>query len=150
MQYGLAQPSSCWIYAAVSVWTTKLTRLNSKKPEAIMYFRRVACSAWYSGLLLRIKDRLSRCDSIGRLSEVPIVALELDRRPRRSSLSNGDWDRPSVGRCRGGRASGISSSTWESRTGSVSLSPALLSSPESKGCELSEATAQQFAFYNTS
>lgn len=41
MQYGLSHPRSCWMYTAVSVCTTKLTKLNTKNPDAKMYLCRV-------------------------------------------------------------------------------------------------------------
>ena len=118
MQYGLSQCSSCWIYTAVSVWTTKLARLSRRKPAAIMYFFRVAWAASYSGLLLRMVGRRVWCN-MGRPSASPFPRLDCERRPWRSSLSNGCCDRPSVGRCNGGRLTTMSSSeSWEERPGS--------------------------------
>lgn len=106
------------MYEAVSVCTTKLIKLSNRKPDATRYFLRVALAASRSGLLLRIVGRLVSC-SMGRTSASPFPRLEreLDRRWR-SSLRRGCCERPSVGRCNGGRLTTISSSESESWTAS--------------------------------
>ena len=135
MQYGLSQCSSCWMYTAVSVWTTKLTRLSNRKPEAIKYFLRVAWAASYSEFLLWIVGRRVWC-SMGRPSASPLPRLDRERRPWTSSLSNGCCERPSVGRCIGGRLTTMSSSeSSESRSG-----PRAKFTRGSASSRLSEAT----------
>jgi hypothetical protein len=112
---------------------TKLARLNSRKPPAIIYFFRVAWAASYSEFLLWMVGRRVWCN-IGRFS-ASWVKLDRERRPGGSSLSNGCCDRPSVGRCIGGRLPTISSSeSWEYRPGLGGLSR------DSGSSMLSEAT----------
>lgn len=112
MQYGLSQPSSCWMYTAVSVWTTKLARLSRRKPAAMRYFLRVAWAASCAGLVLRMVGRRVWCN-MGRPSASSCPKLD---RPWRSPLSNGCSERPSIGWCNEGRLRAMSSfESWESR-----------------------------------
>ena len=121
MQYGLSQCNSCWMYTAVSVWTTKLAKLSRRNPDAIRYLRRVSCSALRSGLTPLIVGRREWC-SMGLPSASPWPRLAFDSRPLRSSLSKGWFARVSAGRCMGGRFIDISSSeSGESRTSSGSV-----------------------------
>lgn len=104
-----------------------------------MYFLRVAWAASCSGLLLRMVGRLVWC-SMGRPSVSPFPKLERDNRPWRSSLSKGCCERPSVGRCNGGRLTTISSSeSWESCAESWTVS-ALEITRGSESSKVSEAT----------
>lgn len=123
------------MYEAVSVWTTKLIKLSKRNPDATRYFLRVALAASRSGLLLRIVGLLVSC-SIGRPSgsAFPMLEWEWDRRWR-SSLRRGCCERPSVGRCNGGRLTTISSSESKSSTASGFEVPRGWESPM-----LSEAT----------
>lgn len=100
---------------------TKLAKLKSRKPPAIIYFLRVAWAASYSEFLLWMVGRRVWCN-IGRFS-ASWPKLDRERRLGGSSLSNGCCDRPSVGRCIGGRLPTISSSeSWEYRPGSGVMS----------------------------
>lgn len=104
------------MYEAVSVWTTKLTKLSKRNPDATKYFLRVARAASCSGLLLRIVGLLVSC-SMGWPSASAFAKLERERDRRWwSSLRRGCCERPSVGRCSGGRLEAISSSESKSWT----------------------------------
>ena len=104
------------MYTAVSVCTTKLIRLRTRKKAAYVYFFLVADAEApsKSGLLLRNVDRLAA--NGGRA--LPF-GESYEGLPR-SSFSRGVNERPSVGLCNGGLSAMLSSSSSSSLFNSVS------------------------------